>query len=326
MSTPSATPRSFRETIGSGCIVLTDGGIETRIMFGELGADVVLDPVLGAAPLVDDAVGGPALRSIYAGYLDATRPSGLPVIIGTPTFRAGPRWVRDAGRPDADVASLNAAAARAHHRLRDDVGDETVFIAGVLGPAGDAYTPSDGLAAADAANYHRPQAEALAAAAVDLLFAATFPSVEEAVGCSRAMGATGRDHVVSFVLGPDGRVLDGTPLHAAIERIDAEVPVPPLYYSLSCVHPSLAARALGNEAAVSDLVSQRLRECKANGSALPTSELVLLDHPTADPPDRFAEEMWQLHTDQGLTVLGGCCGTDERHIAALARIATAPPS
>ena len=124
--------------------------------------------------------------------------------------------------------------------------------------------------------------------------------------------------MVSFVLGRDGRVLDGTSLHAAVERIDGAASPVPLFYSISCVHPSIAAGVLRGEAASSDLVARRLRELKANASPLSPEELVRLDHPEGDDPERFADEMWGIHEDFGLRVLGGCCGTDDRHMRALA--------
>jgi homocysteine S-methyltransferase len=38
-----------------------------------------------------------------------------------------------------------------------------------------------------------------------------------------------------------------------------------------------------------------------------------------DEPDAFAKAMTTLHTRFGIKILGGCCGTDERHIEAIAK-------
>jgi methionine synthase I (cobalamin-dependent) len=118
------------------------------------------------------------------------------------------------------------------------------------------------------------------------------------------------------VLGHDGRVLDGASLRAAVERIDAEAP--PLFYSISCVHTSVVERTLRDEGGASGLDGDRLLELKANASPLSTDELVKLDHLEGDDPERFAAGMWEIHRDFGLRVLGGCCGTDDRHMRALA--------
>lgn len=296
--------------------MLTDGGIETRVMFE---TDVRLPPHVQVAALVNDPAGGPVLRRIYESYVEAARPHGIPVIIGTPTFRASLNFVRRAGLGGAEaVRGLNRDAAAMHREIRDESGYRPVYVAGVIGPSRDAYLPEESLPARQAREYHGLQAGALSRSGVDFLYAPTFPAVEEALGVSLAMGDTGLPYVVSFVLGRDGRVLDGTPLHAAIERIDAAASPAPLFYSISCVHPSVAAGALRDEAVFSDLVARRLNEFKANASPLSPEELVRLDHPEGDDPERFADEMWNIHEEFGLRVLGGCCGTDDRHMRALA--------
>lgn len=290
------------QLLAGDALVLTDGGIETRIVFE---TDLELAPHVEAAGLV----GEPALKAIYVSYVEAARANDLPVVIGTPTFRAGARHADAAGR---DVVELNAAAVRLHRTIRDEAGDgPPILVAGVLGPYGDAYTPSDGLPAAEAERYHAIQAAALAEAGADLLFAPTFPAVDEALGAVRAMAATGLPAVISYVLDRDGHVLDGTPLADAVARIDAEADPRPVFHSLSCIHPTIAARALAC------VPAGRVLECKANGSSLSPAELVALDHLESDAPAVFAQEMWRLHADHGLRVLGGCCGTDDRHMRAL---------
>ena len=304
----------FEEAVRAGSPILTDGGIETRIMFE---TDVPLPPFVGAAALVDDPAGGPTIRRLYESYVAAAHPSGLPVIIGTPTFRASPNFARQAGLDGADATRrLNGSASAMHREIRERSRPYPVFVAGVIGPSGDAYSPEQALPAGEAREYHAVQAEALAESGVDFLYAPTFPAVEEALGASSAMAATGLPHAVSFVLGHDGRVLDGTPLHVAMERIDAAAP--PLFYSISCVHTSVVERALRDEAAFSRLAGNRLLELKANASSLSTEELVRLDHLEGDDPERFAAGMSEIHRDFGLRILGGCCGTDDRHIRALA--------
>jgi homocysteine S-methyltransferase len=288
--------------LASDALILTDGGIETRLIF-ELG--VALPEPLESAGLI----GTDVLREVYASYIAAARAHDLPVIIGTPTFRAGARYAEAAG---VDVGEVNTAAVRHHQALREAAGPGSpVLIAGVLGPYGDAYTPAEAPNAAVAERYHAAQARALADAGADLLFAPTFPAVDEALGCVRAMTATGLPSVISYVLGRDGHVLDGTTLADAVARIDAQAAPAPLFHSLSCIHAEVAARALDG------VPAGRVMECKANGSALTPAQLVALDHLESDPPETFAGDMWRLHTEHGLRVLGGCCGTDDRHMRAL---------
>ena len=148
--------------------IITDGGIETRIMFE---TDLAMDPHLQVAAMVSDSAGRAALRSIYESYVHAVRGFPLPLIIGSPTFRASVNFVRAAGRGEGGVRELNADAVRLMREVRDGVGHRPVFIAGVLGPSGDAYTPGEALASDAAAAYHRVQSQALAEAGVDFLFA-----------------------------------------------------------------------------------------------------------------------------------------------------------
>lgn len=304
---------SFLRLLDSGAPLLTDGGIDTEIMFG---TDYPMDPDLQVGAMVLDPDGLPLIRGVYEGYVADAERAGVPLVIGTPTFRASANFAAAAGRR-GDVAAINRAAAEMHRSTADSSPAE-VFVAGVLGPAGDAYTPEVALSAEAGRAYHAEQAALLAEAGADFLFAATFPSVEEAIGAGRAMTATGLPSVVSLVLDGQGLVLDGTPLAEAVARLDAAVDPRLAYVSISCVHTSVAAKALTKIAG-----SDRVRELKANGSRLPTVELVQLDHLESDPPEVFADAIWGLHERFGLQVLGGCCGTGAAHIAALAdRIAS----
>ena len=311
--------KSFTSTLDAGGPILTDGGIETRIMFE---TSIRMDPDVQVAAMLADPQGREALRSIYAGYVDAAKKFDLPVIIGTPTFRASRNFTELAGMPESSVDEMNRDAVAFHREIRDASGHDRVFIAGVVGPSGDAYLPEEALPVAGAAGYHRPQAEALAGAGADFLFAPTFPSVDEAQGACRAMADTGLPHVISYVLGPDHRVLDGNSLAQAIDQIDSDPDARPLYHSLSCIHPVAAGQAVELLRRESQEGYHRLAEFKANGSPLRTDELIKLDHPETDSPELFAREIFALYDPEGLRVLGGCCGTGQDHMLALAELLT----
>ncbi|HEY4276698.1 MAG TPA: homocysteine S-methyltransferase family protein [Conexibacter sp.] len=305
------------DLIESGTAILADAGIETRIMFE---TEIELDPDIQVAALLDQRRGRDALREVYATYVDVAWAHRLPAIIGTPTFRASRRYVERAGRGGAEtVRRLNSEAVAFLSEIRAAGDHDPVYIAGVIGPYGDAYRPSDCLNHLAAAQYHVEQAQALAEAGVDLLFAPTFPSIEEAHGAAIAMAATGLPYAVSFVLDERGRILDGTHLHDAIDRIDDAVMPAPTHYSISCVHPSVARTALEILHVASARGAGRLREVKANGSPLTPEQLVALEHEETDPPEVFGEAMHRLGIDFDIPILGGCCGTGAKHLAALAR-------
>ncbi len=318
-------PRLYREgmqeeidaAVRRGDLVLADAAVETRVMFDDT---VPMDPVLGSASLLDTPSGRAALSDIFGGYIDDARSCGAPAIVGTPTFRASKHWIQPAS--GHQVGELNQLAVKFQQGVRDRLPEENqpvtqpVWIAGVLGPAGDAYQPDQAPDTTTARAYHRPQAQALADAGADFLYAATFCSVDESIGVAQAMAETGSTVVVSFVLGADARVLDGTPLDVAIRRVD-DVSAPN-WFALSCIHPEVAQRAvdgLGPELG-------RLREVKANASALSPDRLVTLDHVDTGDPHAWAMSMARLGREAGIPVLGGCCGTDRRHLRALGALLT----
>jgi homocysteine S-methyltransferase len=307
---------TYLETLAQLSFLLTDGALETRIHF-EMG--IPLDSDMDVARLLLDEGGKAALETIYRQYLEAGRRHDLPMQIGTPTFRASPERLRRAGltEPEA-VRRVNDEAVRLLRRLRQGCGAyaNKVFIAGVIGPQGDAYLPAEALGTDEARAYHTPQARALAEAGVDLLFAPTFPALSEAAGVVGAMTDTGLPCVVSFVISARGTLLDGTPIHEAIARIDAASP--PTFYTISCVHPSVCREALRQQGTGAALVQRRLLGIKANTSTRPPDELVRLGQLDTEEPERFVEELLAVGREFGFKVLGGCCGTDQRHIECLA--------
>jgi homocysteine S-methyltransferase len=314
---------TYLETLARFPFLLTDGAIETRIVY-EFGLS--LDPDIEAAGLLDQTTGRAALETIYRQYLAAGRRQELPLQIGTPTFRAGPERLGRAGlaEPDA-VRRLNEEAVRLHHRLRQECGSyaSRVFIAGVIGPKGDAYRPAEALGTEEARIYHAAQARALAEAGVDLLFAPTFPALSEAAGVAAAMVDTGLPSVVSFVITPRGTLLDGTPIHEAIARIDAVSP--PAFYTISCVHPSVCREALRQQGSGQTLVRRRLLGIKANTSTRSPTELAQLGQLDTEGPEPFVNQLLGVGREFGFQVLGGCCGTDQRHMDCLAERLKAEP-
>jgi S-methylmethionine-dependent homocysteine/selenocysteine methylase len=168
---------SFEEVIGSDGPVLTDGGIETRIMFG---SSVAMEPHVQVAALACEPEGREALREIFAGYVAVAKEFDLPVVIGSPTFRASPNFIDRAGLAPPSIESLNRDAVSLLHEVRKQSGHDRVLIAGDIGPSGDAYLPEQALSVEAAHEYHRSQSRVLADAGVDFLFAPTFPSVGEA--------------------------------------------------------------------------------------------------------------------------------------------------
>lgn len=310
---PDVTTASFAEAVASGSPVLGDGACGTRLEY-ETPFDMHADLHAGGALLKEDS--RRALGAMHAGYAAIAAELGLAYAAMTPTFRATHERMERAG-----VDPLNENLNRRGVTLVRDAcryfDDLDLYIEGTIGTFGDNQDPREALDAGKAEEHHAVQAEELAGAGVDALLAATFPSVEEATGAARALTATGVPTVVSFMLDGDGDVLDGASLSHAVARVDAACTVLPLHYSIVCSHPSVARAALERATDTEPAVKVRVREIRANGSARKHDALESSDAVRADDPETWAEATAALRRDFGLVVLGGCCGTDDRHILAL---------
>lgn len=204
-------------------------------------------------------------------------------------------------------------------RAEYDAYADRVWIGGLIGCRGDAYRPAEGLSRGEAAGFHASQVRALASAGADFLLAATLPNAGEAGGMALAMAATGLPYVVSFVVRRDGRLLDGTPLGEAVGAIDATVQPRPAWYMVNCVHPSVFEAALLSACNRQGGVGERVLGLQANASPKSPEDLEGLDHVDADPPEVLADAVLRVRRRLGTRILGGCCGTDHRHIEQIAR-------
>jgi homocysteine S-methyltransferase len=310
---------SFAALLESSPVILGEGALIERL---RRSSGIELDPFVVNSALIYDEAGRAAMETICRQYLDIGRRHGLPLLLSTPTWRASRERISAAGHEGRD---LNGDNFRFLDALRRSCGDyaRLVTICGLMSCRGDAYKPAEALPTVEAREFHAWQADALAAAGVDFLLAATLPALSEAIGLAQAQAATGLSYLVSFVARPEGTLLDGTPLKDAIAAIDAAASPRPLGYMVNCTHASIFRRAVTHEHNSSPLVRERVIGLLANTSALSPEELN--EHPVLveEPPELFGADVAALRTELGLRVLGGCCGTDDRHIDSLARYLTA---
>ena len=305
----------FVEMVAREPFILFEGAV---IELLRRSPQIPLDPHVLHAGLVYDANHSAALADIYGSYIDIGRNHNLPMAILTPTWRANPERVALAKL--GDVGDVNRDGYRFLASIRDRYGKyaRRVWIGGLMGCKRDAYRPQEALSSPQAARFHAPQARALAEAGADFIMAATLPAVSEAMGMATAIAETGLPYVLSFVVRPTGTLLDGTLLHRAIDNVDASVDPRPLAYMINCVHPSVLEQALRSERVRSPRVHERLLGLQANTSAQAPEELDNAEHLESQDPDTFADAMMRLHTELDIKALGGCCGTDDRHIASIA--------
>lgn len=295
--------------------LLAEGSVVERVRRGAPGA---LHPELLTAALALEPAGRALLEPIWRGYLAVARSAGLPIVLLTPTWRANRDAVARAGLSGEALSRANAAVLKVLRREHAAAGGGPVLVAGLLGPAGDAYDPRAALGEREAAGLHGWQARLLAEAGVDFLTAQTLPALSEARGMARAMAGCGAPYLLSFIVRPAGDLLDGTPLDEAMAAIDRETRPAPVAYTINCVHPDPCRAALAAVRSRAPHALDRVLGLQANGAALPPEALDGADELLSDPPEPWGAAMVALRGEFGLRLLGGCCGTDERHLAAIA--------
>jgi S-methylmethionine-dependent homocysteine/selenocysteine methylase len=294
-------------------VFLTDGGLETTLVFHR-GIDL---PLFAAFPLLDDAEGRAVLRDYFAPYLAAARERGAGFLLDTVTWRANRDWGAQLGYDAAELDRVNRDAVAFAQELRASVADapEPILIAGVVGPRGDGYVVDSLMSAEEAQAYHADQGRSFAAAGADFVAAITMTYAEEAIGIARAAAAAGIPAAISFTVETDGRLPSGQALGDAIEQVDAETLGSPAYYMVNCAHPSHFASVVADGGAWRG----RIAGLRANASAKSHAELDEAEELDEGDPRELAAGCAALRASlPNVTVLGGCCGTDERHVAAVA--------
>ncbi len=308
-------PHSFLDFFERYPCILSEGAVIERL---RRDSNLDLDPFIVNSGFIYDQAPKAAIETIYRQYLDIGLQHQLPLLLSTPTWRANRERIQAAGYADRDVNGDNFRFLDALRNAYGAYGTKVV-ICGLMSCRGDAYNASEALNAAEAYEFHAWQAAMLAQAGVDFLMAATLPALDEASGLAQALAATGKPYVVSFVLRPEGTLLDGTPLKDAVNAIDTAVSPKPLAYMSNCTHASTFRRALQQEVNASPLVRQRVVGLLANTAALTPEELDNRDALVTEDPEAFGQSVAELHQEFGMKILGGCCGTDQRHIGHLAR-------
>jgi S-methylmethionine-dependent homocysteine/selenocysteine methylase len=297
-----------------GDLFLTDGGIETTLIFHE-GLEL---PDFAAFHLLKTPEGEAALRKYFGTYADLARRHRTGLVLESATWRASRDWGARLGYDAPALADANRRAVALLDAIRIELERDgvTTVVSGCVGPRGDGYVPGKTMSAAEAEAYHREAIDVLAGTSADMITAITMNYVEEAIGIARAARAAGLPCCISFTVETDGRLPSGEELREAIEATDAGSEVPPAYYMVNCAHPTHFAQAF--EAGAPWL--ERVRGLRANASRRSHQELNdAPDLDDGDPAELGAEHADILRRWPQIKVLGGCCGTDHRHVAAMSR-------
>jgi homocysteine S-methyltransferase len=288
---------------------IADGGLETTLIFHR-GIDL---PCFAAFDLLKDAAGRDELRAYFEPYLAIARDRGVGLVLDTATWRANPDWAPRLGYSLDELDEANRQAVALAEELCAAAAGTPVVINGVIGPRGDGYVAGEQMSAAEAERYHARQIQTFAATAADMVTAITMTYPEEAIGIVRAATEAGLPVVVSFTVETDGRLPSGEGLREAIERVDAQTGGAPAYFMINCAHPRHFAGVLDGDGWL-----DRIGGLRANASTMSHAELDEADElDEGDPVALGAEHRALRPRLRSVCVLGGCCGTDHRHVAEL---------
>ena len=295
-----------------GGLFLSDGGMETSLIYLE-GVDL---PQFAAFTLLRDPIGRRRLANYYRPYLElAAKTPHAGFVLETPTWRASADWGALLGYDELALAKANEDGALLVSELRDEWHARIagpIVVSGQIGPRGDGYVTAAPNSAEEAANYHLRQARVLRDGGVDMLSAMTMTSSTEAIGISRVAQAVGLPVSVSFTVETDGRLPSGETLPDAIEAVDADCP--PDYFALNCAHPSHFHSVLAEGGSW----ARRIRAVRANASQCSHAELDTATALDIGDPEDLGDRYRRLRAvSPEINVLGGCCGTDLRHLRAI---------
>lgn len=298
--------------------LLTDSGLETWLVFHR-GVDL---PDFAPFPLLEHAEGRALLSEYFRDHLEVAAAAGTGVVLETPTWRANPDWGARLGYDADGLDRVNRHAVQFLRSFGADFGGIDLTVSGNVGPRGDGYNPKELLTPDNAASYHRAQVESFVAAGADRVTMLTATHTGEAIGVVRAAVAAGIPVVIAFTVETDGRLPSGQPLHEAIAEVDSATEHAASHFGINCAHPDHFTEALNEDP---DAIG-RIGLLRANASRASHAELdgaQTLDD--GDPVELASQYSGLLERHPHLQVLGGCCGTDVRHVAAIARACVGAP-
>ena len=302
---------TFRDCINQNKFVLMEGALGERLK-REYG--LIFDEHIAMAGLVYEEKGASALTALWQEYIDIAREDQLPFIATTPTRRANKERIAKANCPETVIAD-NVAFLK---NIQRNCGIE-LYVGGLMGCKGDAYTGTGALTESEAFSFHCWTVEQFQKACVDFLYAGIMPTLSEAAGLARAIDEIGLPYIISFTIQHDGKLIDGTTIADAIRYIDGITTNKPVCYMTNCVHPSIVYKALLQPFNRNEIVRERFRGIQANTSPLSYAELDGAEDLHCSEPEEFAEKMIKLQGIADMKIWGGCCGTDCRHMACVAR-------
>ena len=292
----------------NGGLFLTDAGLETDLIFNH-GVEI---REFAAHTLLSESAGRYSLARYFRGFMALANKHDTGFILDSPTWKAHAHWSHDLGESAQELAEANREAIQFVADLRDEFvsNRQPIVLNAVIGPRGDAYSPEALISASEAEDYHGQQLGWLAGTEVDMVTAMTFTHATEATGFVRAADKVGLPAVVSFTVETDGKLPSGQALGEAIEEVDELTRRGAAYFMINCAHPDHFSDAIHD----ADWL-RRVKGLRCNASRCSHAELDEAETLDAGDPQELGMLYRVLHRKMPwINVLGGCCGSDLRHV------------
>lgn len=302
--------RTFEECFDCNNHILMEGALGERLKreyLFKFNNDVVM------GDLIYSERGRNALCSLWSEYAEIAYNHSLPFIATTPTRRLNKHRVEMAGY-SKDIIMDNVKFLN-YVRLKQRC---EMYIGGMIGSSGDAYTGKGCLLAEEAEAFHSWEIEQFALAGVDFIYAALIPTIAESLGIARAMSRFKAPYIISFTINENGCLIDGTTISDAIEMIDNVVELKPICYMTNCVHPNIVYTALTHHINMTAQVKRRFLGIQVNTSELSYDKLEGSKELITSDPKHLASSIMRLLSVHKMKIIGGCCGTDGSHMKAIA--------
>jgi S-methylmethionine-dependent homocysteine/selenocysteine methylase len=296
----------------NGKLCLTDGGMETDLIFNK---QIPL-PLFASYDLLRSEEGYSILYDYYKDYARLALNFNSGLILETPTWRANADWGRKLGDTAEDLHRFNLSAVKLVAKIKQEYASENtpIVISACIGPRGDGYKADFRMSVAEARKYHSAQIASFAKTKTDMVSALTMNYIEEAIGIALAAKEKGLPLCISFTVETNGKLPSGESLAQAIKAVDEASDNYPVYYMINCAHPTHFVDILDDEYCIS-----RLRGIRANASRCSHAELDEAEKLDDGNPQELGRQFAEIRSRHPhLNVVGGCCGTDYRHIEQIA--------
>lgn len=288
---------------------LTDGGLETTLIY-HYHIDL---PHFAAFALLNKPHYQLLLQAYYRQYMNLAQKHQTGFILESATWRANLDWGYKMGYSGCELIEVNKLAIRQLQHLQKEYEAfiPEIMISGCIGPRSDGYQVKQTMTVREAEEYHALQVHAFQQAGADLSTAMTINYINEGLGIAKAAKAWKLPIIISFTVETNGHLPSGESLEEAIQRIDVETGVYPLYYMINCAHPTHFFAQIERGG---DWLS-RLGGIRANASACSHAELDEATELDAGDHQELAAWYRNLKTYcPNLRSFGGCCGTDASHL------------